>query len=391
MGESRQEVASRAAAALEGIGASGVGRLNAFVGFDGFVDSIIDVVDVRRSMRVEDYTPIRSIAAFAARIAAAAGRSTNIERIVREVRFGGNGPLMAGALGQLGVGVTFAGAVGKDDGSGEIMDVFRPFAARCRRVMAVGAPGATDAMEFDDGKIMLNRTDCVQAVTWERLVERIGLGGIREEVGRADIIGIVNWSLCGGVHGIWRGLREQVFPAIPARAGRRAFVDLSDPAKRTDEDIGGAVEELARLNACVPVTLGLNLAEAQRLARVLGVSDRTSETPEGESIRRCAESLRRATRLACVVIHPRHGAAGAVEAGSGWIDGPFTRRPALSTGAGDHFNAGFALGQAAGMSLAECLCVGVAVSGAYCRDAQSPTFERLVNLLRNLPAPENSA
>jgi sugar/nucleoside kinase (ribokinase family) len=63
-------------------------------------------------------------------------------------------------------------------------------------------------------------------------------------------------------------------------------------------------------------------------------------------------------------------------------------KPRLSTGAGDHFNAGFALAQAAGLPLEECLAVGTATSGAYVRDAESPTLPRLCDMLATLPEPQ---
>ena len=101
-----------------------------------------------------------------------------------------------------------------------------------------------------------------------------------------------------------------------------------------------------------------------------------------------AAALRGSMRLDTIVVHPREGAAAASEDGAAWFDGPFTSTPRLSTGAGDHFNAGFALAQVHGLPLAQCLAVGCAVSGAYVRDAESPSLERLVGFMRSLPAAE---
>ena len=74
--------------------------------------------------------------------------------------------------------------------------------------------------------------------------------------------------------------------------------------------------------------------------------------------------------------------------GSAWFEGPFTATPRLSTGAGDHFNGGFAFAQVHGLPLEECLAVGCAVSGAYVRDALSPDLDRVIAFLRSLPLPE---
>ncbi|MFN0131924.1 MAG: carbohydrate kinase family protein [Phycisphaerales bacterium] len=359
------------------------------VGFDGFIDSITDMVDRRHTMSPEGYSRLPTIASFAERCAAAAGRSTNIERVVKERRFGGNGPLMAGALARLGCPTAFIGAIGAESETpGAIHPTFAEFASWCDRVIPICPPCETVCLEFDDGKLMLNETSGVQRVTWPRLVEAIGLDQIRAAVERARLLGIVNWSLMGGVPGIWEGLIRDVLPAITA-APRRLMIDLSDPAKRSDPDIADALAILARLEAAgMRVTLGLNLAEAVRLdavadTRMLGDPDINSDR-----LVAAADSLRRCLRIDTIVIHPRQGAAAATPHDAGWFDGPLTPRPRLSTGAGDHFNAGFALAQALSLPLAQCLAVGCAESGVYVRDARSPDCFRLLEFLRDLPQPE---
>lgn len=393
-GTSRESIARSAADALDRARAEGsLAATPALAGFDGFLDSIIRVVDRRRSMAMEDFEPISTIPRFAGRVADAAGKSANIELVVDEVRFGGNGPLYAGALGRLGMPTTYIGAVGTDDDSEEVLPIYQPFAERCERVIPIAAPAYTDALEFDDGKIMLGKAANVQVVTWDRLVERVGLDGLRAHCERSRLLGIVNWTLCGGVQGIWEGLIRDVLPGLTAAGhSRHVFIDLSDPAKRTDEDLRSALETLGRMNEMMPVTLSLNLAEGERVARVLGV-DAFADAPSlGTGVRLAAERVRERAGLACLVIHPREGAGAADDSGvSAWFEGPFTAHPKLSTGAGDHFGAGFSFAQVLGLPLAEALAVGCAVSGAYVRDALSPDLARLTSFLRGLPGAEHAA
>jgi sugar/nucleoside kinase (ribokinase family) len=370
------------------------------VGFDGFVDAIIHVVDRRRDMSPQGFEPIQNISQFAARIGAAAGKSTNIELVVREERFGGNGPLLASALGRLGSPVTYIGAVGDPGDHRKLHALYRPMLDRCRAVIPVAPPAHTDALEFEDGKIMLGQPANVQLVTWEKLLAVVGEEELIRLAAAAPLIGLVNWVMMAGVEGIWEGLITRILPEVVRRdpgRKRRIFIDLADPAKRTDADIARAMGSLERMNRIVPVTLGLNLAEAERIADVMGVQ--AFAGPEGGTIgavvRTAAAVLRQRLNLACVVIHPREGAgAASMEDGrdhSAWIDGPFTNRPKLSTGAGDHFNGGFALGQILGMPLDEALALGCATSGAYVRDAASPDRARVVGFLRGLPQPETPA
>lgn len=380
----RSEVAR---AASEALSRADFRSTRALVGFDGFIDSILDLVDVRADMSPDGYRRIQTLEALAGRIGAASGKSTNIEGVVREKRWGGNGPLLAGGVARLGVRTTYIGAVAAEEAHSppKRHPIFAPLGTLCDDVIAIAPPGRTDAMEFDDGKLMINHCTAVQGVTWERILEIVGLERLRETVGSSALFGIVNWSLMGGVNGIWRGLIDLVLPSIPSRP--RVFIDLSDPAKRTDDDLAAGLALLTEMNTLTPVTLGLNLAEAERLCIVWGIP--AVGLSLSERIVAMAEGLRHALRLACVVIHPREGAGAATSDGDvAWFEGPMTRTPRISTGAGDHFNAGFAAARVAGLSLEQSLATGTAVSGAYVRDGQAPTIGRLCEFLRDLPPPE---
>ncbi len=386
----REQVARSAASKLSQA-APALATLPVLVGFDGFIDSIIRVVDRRESMAPEDYSPFATIGDFAKRVAAAAGKSTGIELVRTEDRFGGNGPLMAGALGSAGLHVTYIGALGTAESPLKLHPIYEPFAQRCRDVISVGPSAATDALEFDDGKIMLCKPANIQSVDWESLKANVGRDRLFEIVGRARLISIVNWVQMRGVESIWDGLCDELFPALGEDArNKRIFLDLADPAKRLDSDVSRALGKIQRLDSFVPATLGLNLAEAQRIASVMGLRILSCQSGPrlGESVREGAEAMRRGLGIDCVVIHPREGAAASDSSGaSRWFDGPFTDQPRLSTGAGDHFNAGFALGRLLALDLDESLALGCAASGAYVRDAQSPSARRLVAFLNDLPPP----
>ncbi|HED53739.1 MAG TPA: hypothetical protein ENJ00_06015, partial [Phycisphaerales bacterium] len=320
-----------------------------------------------------------TIAGFAERCAAAAGKSTNFEIHAVDRRFGGNGPLLAHAMASIGTGVTYVGSIGQPGAPDRVDPLYDPLVQRCERVVSVSPAAATDALEFDDGKLMFNKPANVQAVTWPMLVERIGLDAFRSWAETSTTIAVVNWVLMQGVEGIWRGLMNDVLPELSPNPNRRMFVDLSDPAKRTDSDIARAMRLLSEMNDLIPVMLGLNLAEAQRIATVLGVDAGPEDATD------LARVIRIAVGLECCVVHPRHGAAAATTDQVAWFDGPFTRSPRLSTGAGDHFNGGFVLARGLGFDLGQCLAVGCAVSGAYVRDGVSPGRARLERFLRTMP------
>src|SRR5678815_3976446 len=126
-------------------------KSNVLVGLDGFVDFIIDVVDKRTGP--ENYTRVETIASLGERISRASGLSSNLALVVRQQKLGGNGPIMANAMIEAGCGVTYIGNVGKD----YVHPVFSEMAENCKACYHLADPGHTDALEFQDGKLMLGK------------------------------------------------------------------------------------------------------------------------------------------------------------------------------------------------------------------------------------------
>jgi sugar/nucleoside kinase (ribokinase family) len=124
----------------------------------------------------------------------------------------------------------------------------------------------------------------------------------------------------------------------------------------------------------------LNLKEAQQVGPALGCG---SVSEEEASLRAAATAIRTALQIDTVVIHPRESAASATEKGSWWVPGPYTSQPLLTTGAGDHFNAGYTTGQLLGLDPEACLTLGVCSSGHYVRTGQSPKLGTVETFLAN--------
>lgn len=347
---------------------------SALVGFDGFVDSIVTPVGVRNGQG-EAFTPIPTIREFGERIVAAAGKSTNIELHPRREKLGGNGPIMANALLATGARVTYVGALGRP----QVHPVFADLAARAR-VFSLGAPAHTTAVEFTDGKVMLGTMQSLDEVTFERICAVMGAAALEAELAAAELIALVNWTMIPNLTGIFTALTARVLPRLPRNRARRFFFDLCDPEKRTVEDLRAALAAIAQFEKFGRVTLGLNLKEAQQVAAALG----TIPTAEDEtSLRHSTADLRGRLGVDTVVIHPRESAACATTAGTSWVPGPYTERPLLTTGAGDHFNAGFVTGQMLQLEPEACLTLGVCTSGHYVRTGQSPNRSDLETFLAN--------
>jgi sugar/nucleoside kinase (ribokinase family) len=65
------------------------------------------------------------------------------------------------------------------------------------------------------------------------------------------------------------------------------------------------------------------------------------------------------------------------------VEGPFTPKPLITTGAGDHFNSGFCLGKLLGLDNRMSVLCGVTTSGYYVRTAHSPSIAQVAAMLAN--------
>ncbi len=354
--------------------ASRVRQLTAFVGLDGFVDDILKVVDKREN--AEKFTPMSTIPQLAERIGAAAGRSTNLEVVSSMTKLGGNGPIMANALASFGIRVTYLGILGYPN----LHPVFRPFAERAE-VHSIAEPGYTDALEFDDGKVMVGKHASLKEVTWPNIQARYGRDPFAAKLAGADLIGFVNWTMLPYMSDVWEAVLKEVCPGLTGPR-RRIFFDLADPEKRTKSDIQRALDLITRFQKYFEVTLGLNEKEANEIAAALGLPDAAHDP---DSIAKLASGIAARLPIDSLVVHPTRYAVAVTNGTASVVKGLFTQKPKITTGAGDHFNAGFCLGKLLGLDNVQALLVGVTNSGHYVRTAESPGVEQLARTLGQWP------
>lgn len=368
--ELREQCAKRLLASVEQ-----ASNLSAFIGLDGFVDEIIHLVDVRHN--ATSFERIPTIARLSERLAGAAGKSTNIEAVVQRVKLGGNGPIMANALCRFGVAVTYVGALGYPT----LHPVFTDFAAHAE-VHSIAPPGLTDAYEFEDGKVMMGKTTQLGEVTWQNIQLRYGRNKFADRFFGSDLVGFVNWTMIPFMSDIWASIQHELCPAQKTPR-RKIFFDLADPEKRTHDDLRRALKLIENFHTYFDVMLGLNEKEAWEVGAVLGFNH---ESRTRGALLQLARDIRSATNVDSLVIHP---VSYAVAASAGCeavvVDGPFIARPLITTGAGDHFNAGYCLGKVLGFNDELSLLVGVTTSGFYVRNAQSPCITDLAAMLRDWP------
>src|SRR4051812_16793133 len=158
------------------------------VGLDGFVDTILHVVKTRESL--SEYTRLDATLEFAEKIAQAAGHSGNFELVTQMVKLGGNGPIMANALGAYGTEVTYIGNLG----SPAIHPIFSEFQERAK-VYSIAEPGYTDAIEFNDAKLMLGKHEALKQVNWDNLTRHLPEDELLRILSESELIALVNWTM----------------------------------------------------------------------------------------------------------------------------------------------------------------------------------------------------
>ena len=377
MQDARRDHANICAAAAQALANVPAGcRPEVLVGFDGFIDHIIDIVDKRTDLNT--YSRIETIATFGAKVSAAAGKSAGFGSVITTTKLGGNGPIMANALCAQDLPVTILGILGKPT----IEPVFQGLASRAKRTLSLGPPAVTNALEFDDGKIMLNISAPLNEITFASITATCGGSeGLKLMLKNSAGIATINWTQTQGLTDIWRRMAKEVLPGL--RSDRPYwFVDLCDPHRRTNADIQAGMQALSAIQAHSEVVLGLNESECRQLCDVYGIAYSTRQ-PEWEAARESCVALRSKLGLGMVMCHMVRSSAVAWSGGTAAAEGFFEPKPKITTGAGDHFNAGFFSALLSGVSPAHFLQIGAATSCHYVRTAESPTRAQLIALLRS--------
>jgi len=339
------------------------------IGFDAFVDELIQVVGERRSP--EAFEPVPTIAAFAQWAAASAGRSGSRE-FVFETAAGGCTVNMGDAVATLGFPLTAFAGVGEP-----AHPAFEAFTRKCAAVDALGMePGRALAYEFQDGKLMFCAFNHFAKLTPDYLREQFASGHFRAACEAAEALVVTSWSVYPHMTPVWRFLVEEALAGMPRRP--HLFFDLADPASRSREDLCAMTEALAGFEQVGRVTLSLNGNEANQLGRAHGLDGADGDAA---GLERLAAGLRERIGISELGIHLVRSATAATGGASATVPGPYCAKPKKSVGAGDRFNAGWLAGKLLEFPLEEALAIGAGASGFFVRHARSPSWAELAQFL----------
>ena len=340
---------------------------SATVGFDGFTDTIVRVVQGAGANRAPQH--FASKRAFGEKIAELGSRNASFDLTEIATKIGGNGPNTAHALGRLGVRVDCIGMLGYP----QVHELFAKMDTNCN-LHSFAEPTQTTALEFDDGKVLLAGTALLRAVNWPMIRDMIGLDKLIDLYAQSDIVGFVNWGEIDHATEIWEGVERDVLPNADPHKSRIAFFDLADPTKR-DRNFDRLTALIGRLSADHETVLCLNRNEAQAVARHLSIEPASRPAELGAAIYA-------AITVDTLVIRDPHMAMAWTEHGLAEAGTFHVPLPRLSTGGGDNFNAGYCFARLAGFDVRSSLVVASAVAGLYVATGESPTRGEVVDFLR---------
>ena len=328
-------------------------------GFDGYLDRVRVVVADRTDP--EAYERLRTLSGFRDRVdrSVEADSSLSFEWLEDGRRTGGHTCHLARAFGTWGCSPTMVGMYGDP-----IRDTFASEFGECELV-SLGDPGVTDAVEFDDGKLMLTEVGDTMDLDWAGIEERLGHARLVEHLEGTALLGVGYWSETPDLPDILDGLRAR-WSDIPDPP-ETILVDPGDVRKLDAERLRAGRAAIDALTEVADVVLSANRAETAVLADAFaGEADRDFEP--------AAEAVAEAVSPTWFVGHGVDRAVVVADGDTHGVAVPTVDEPAMTTSSGDHFNAGLALGAISGLSPAAAVVLGNSVAGYFVRTADQPSL-----------------
>jgi hypothetical protein len=373
-----------------------------FFGFDGFIDTINEVVANR--ITNTQYQKMESMKQWAQRIMDSAGSSGNMERvIIKQIAGGltGNVPkalysLLSSMFGMISKYntkkspvVNCIGTFGTHEHPESINEIFQKdlkinekSAIKPLNLISIDEPGETQAFEFNDGKIMMTFFEPTNRINWERILKYVGKEKLINFITKSDIFSVGYWSSTPSMGDIYKELIKNVFPLFKEQGKRKKFIlDFGDLRKKTIEQIKGVLQLVKNMNEFVDITITVNHTEANAIMKAIS-NENPSDIQDSAVLCKFANIIYAYCKTKRVIIHSPKYAAISSEIGNYIIKQAYTSKPKYSTSAGDHFNAGLAFGFASELDEQTSVLMGNLTSAAFIRLGYSPSISETLIIAR---------
>lgn len=342
------------------------------VGFDAVVDKLERPV---RSMD-EAYRPtyFSTIGEFGQYIQKKDGLSCVIELKTVVEKTGGNMPNLATTLGRLGISTDCVGTLGLPVPDPVFVNAMGP---NCR-LHTAGQYGQCLALEFETGKVMLSQMGDAAELTYDQIESHIGKSQLDRLYGQAQLLGFLNWSELYHSTEIWSNVLERhVCPKGPDHT-KDILIDITDCSRSTSSKLRELFEVIRKMGQFRRVTLSLNRNEAVLLGNYLALEY------EQENWGQLAAAINTYAMAQCTIIHLVAGSVAATADKSYQTKGFWVRKPIITTGGGDNYNAGLVFAMLLGLNIDDAMVVANATSNFYVSMGHGPSRQELINHMREL-------
>ena len=342
-------------------------KFRVFCGFDGYVDRIVKVVKSVNGTKKEYFG---TVAEFSNYLSTKSAKSCSLEMDVKAIKIGGNMPIFANSMAMMGIGTDCVGAFGYPQPT----PIFEQMHENCI-LHSVSTPGTCDALEFDDGKIMLAVNEGISNLNFSKILSVLPIEKLQVLTKQPDGFAFLNWSELPFSNDIWKGFADNILNE-PSKQ-KPFLVDLSDCSCRTSDEISELFEILQTISQKFYLCLSLNQNETEQLSKKLGLS--------AGSLNDMAIAIAEKTKANFLVLHLADRAVGFFETEIFTVKKDLIQNPAVITGGGDNFNAGLMLGllykDICDFSICELLEFSNAVSSLYVKNGRSHDIESIIKFI----------
>jgi hypothetical protein len=305
----------------------------------------------------------------------ACGKSGQVQMDTQRIKAGGNAPILSNALGKLGVPTYCLGSMGYPQQHA----VFSGMDPLCETI-SVLEPGLSDAIEFDDGKLIFSELEVFETYTWKHIRKNVGLERVSRAIADSALIAFVDWANLPHASDIWQGVLDDVIR--PSKRKDFLFLfDLCDPSKKTTQQIDEVLDLISSFSPYGKVTLGLNENEVLKVWSAFSGFDFVKDSDKMPPVLEAGDFLYKSLNIDSLLVHPIDRSIVYRQHERIELQGRLVTRPKVLTGGGDNLNAGYCLGLLSGFTLSQCMLLGMAASGAYIENGASPDRQDIINYL----------
>jgi sugar/nucleoside kinase (ribokinase family) len=218
----------------------------------------------------------------------------------------------------------------------------------------------------------------LNTINWNDIKERIGLEQLRKACDNFDLLCMLNWSEIENSTQVWNGLLNDVIgKETKSKDKRIVFFDFADCSRRSKQTIREAIALVNEYGKFYTAVLGLNQNEAAQIFTAL------FNRKAGKRFSEMGEKIFRELNIDRLVLHSSKEALVIRKTAITSAESFHMKHPKVSTGAGDHFNAGFCTGMMLQLNDELCLMLGHAVSACFVQMGNFQGLEQLIEFFQS--------